>query len=212
MRSGILGRKLGMTRILADDSRQYAVTVLKVEPHQVLFHKTVEKHGYEAVVVGTVEAEEKKLTRPMQGYFKAFGGKFYKILKEFRISLTEAPAAGETYGADFFQSGQLVDVTGVSIGKGFAGGMKRHNFGGLRASHGVSVSHRSHGSTGNREDPGKVFKGKKMAGHLGSEKVTLQNMKVYSVDGDLLLIHGGVPGFEGSYVLVRDAVKRTQQQ
>ncbi|MDR1235530.1 MAG: 50S ribosomal protein L3 [Holosporaceae bacterium] len=211
MRSGILGKKLGMTRILADDGRQYAVTVLKVEPHQVLAHKTAEKHGYEAVVVGTVETEEKKLTKPMNGYFKALGGKFFKILKEFRIQASEAPAVGETYGADFFKNGQFVDVTGVSIGKGFAGGMKRHNFGGLRASHGVSVSHRSHGSTGNREDPGKVFKGKRMAGHMGNVQVTMQNMRVYGVDGDLLLIHGGIPGPKGGYVLVKDAVKKAQQ-
>jgi large subunit ribosomal protein L3 len=210
MRSGILGKKLGMTRILADDGRQYAVTVLKVEPHQVLSHKTMEKHGYEAVVVGTVETEEKKLTKPMRGYFKALGGKFFKILKEFRVSLAEAQAIGDVYGADFFKSGQFVDVAGVSIGKGFAGGIKRHNFGGLRASHGVSVSHRSHGSTGNREDPGKVFKGKRMAGHMGHERVTLQNMKIYGAEGDLLLICGGVPGPEGGYVLVRDAVKRTR--
>jgi large subunit ribosomal protein L3 len=210
MRSGILGKKLGMTRILADDGRQYAVTVLKVEPHQVLAHKTMEQHGYEAVVVGTVETEEKKLTKPMQGYFKALGGKFFKKLKEFRVSAAEAPAVGEVYGADFFKSGQFVDVTGISIGKGFAGGIKRHNFGGLRATHGVSVSHRSHGSTGNREDPGKVFKGKRMAGHMGNVQVTMQNMRIYGTDGDLLLIQGGVPGPEGGYVVVKDAVKRTQ--
>jgi large subunit ribosomal protein L3 len=210
MRSGILGKKLGMTRIFADDGRQYAVTVLKVEQHHVLAHKTIEKHGYEAVVVGTAETEEKKLTKPMQGYFRALGGRFFKMLKEFRVQASEALPVGETYGADFFESGQFVDVTGVSIGKGFAGGIKRHNFGGLRASHGVSVSHRSHGSTGNREDPGKVFKGKRMAGHMGDAQVTMQNMRVYGVDGDLLLIHGGVPGSEGGYVVVKDAVKRSK--
>lgn len=212
MRAGILGKKLGMTRILSDDGRQYAVTVLRVEQHEVLNHKTIGKHGYDAVVVGTIETSENKLTKPMQGYFKALCGKFYKMLKEFRITSSELPAVGTIYGAEIFESGQYVDVTGVSIGKGFAGGMKRHNFGGLRASHGVSASHRSHGSTGNREDPGKVFKGKKMAGHLGSEQVTLQNMKIFGVDGDLLIIKGGVPGAEGSYVLVKDAVKRKQPQ
>ncbi len=211
MRSGLIGRKLGMTRVIADDGRQYAVTVLKVEQHEVLSHKTIEKHGYEAVVVGTEETKEHRLTKPMQGYFKALGGKFYKKLKEFRMAAAEFPAVGTTYGAEFFAAGQYVDVTGTSIGKGFAGGMKRHNFGGLRATHGVSISHRSHGSTGNREDPGKVFKGKRMAGHLGCDTVTVQNMKVYGVDGDLLLIQGGVPGAEGSYVLVKDAVKRNQQ-
>ena len=210
MRSGLLGKKVGMTRVITDDGSQYAVTVLKIEQHEVLSHKTKEKHGYEAVVVGTVEVEEKKLTKPMQGYFKALGGKAYRKLKEFRMSESEFPAVGTTYGADFFAAGQFVDVTGVSIGKGYAGGMKRHNFGGLRASHGVSVSHRSHGSIGNREDPGKVFKGKKMAGHLGDETVTIQNMKVYGTDGDLLLIQGGVPGAAGSYVLIKDAVKRKQ--
>jgi large subunit ribosomal protein L3 len=212
MRSGILGKKLGMTRVFADDGRQYAITVLKVEPHHVLSHKTVEKHGYEAVVVGTVETEEKKLTKPLQGYFKALGGKFFKMLKEFRVPLTEAQTVGEVYGADFFMGGQYVDVSGTSIGKGFAGAMKKYKFRGLRATHGVSVSHRSLGSIGNREDPGKVFKNKKMAGHMGHEEVTMQNLKVYGVDGDLLLICGGVPGPDGGYVLVRDAVKRTQQR
>lgn len=173
----------------------------------MLSHKTIEKHGYEAVVVGTVETNEKRLTKPMQGYFKALGKKCYKKLKEFRIAASEAPAVGTVYGVEMFTAGQFVDVTGRSIGKGFAGGMKRHNFGGLRASHGVSVCHRSHGSIGNREDPGKVFKGKKMAGHLGDETVTVQNMKVYGTDGNLLLIQGGVPGAEGSYVFIRDAVK-----
>ncbi|MDR2766088.1 MAG: 50S ribosomal protein L3 [Holosporaceae bacterium] len=208
MRSGLLGKKLGMTCVFGEDGRRRAVTVLKVEPHEVLCRKTVKEHGYEAVVVGTIETGENKLSKPLQGYFKKLGGKFYKKLKEFRISSESAPAVGSIYGADFFSPGQYVDVCGVSIGKGFAGGIKRHNFGGLRASHGVSVSHRSHGSTGNREDPGKVFKGKRMAGHLGNVQVTLQNMKVYGTDGDLLLIQGGVPGAEGGYVLVKDAVKR----
>ncbi|MDR2681648.1 MAG: 50S ribosomal protein L3 [Holosporaceae bacterium] len=208
MRSGLLGKKLGMTRILADDGRQFAVTVLQIEEHHVLAHKTSEKHGYDAVVVGTVETTENKLTKPMKGFFKALGARFFKKLKEFRVDVSDMPQIGSVYGADIFTSGQFVDVTGVSIGKGFAGGIKRHNFGGLRATHGVSVSHRSHGSTGNREDPGKVFKGKRMAGHMGNEQVTMQNLKVHGVDGNLLLIRGGVPGPEGSYVLVKDAVKR----
>ncbi|GHU16510.1 50S ribosomal protein L3 [Alphaproteobacteria bacterium] len=208
MRSGLLGKKLGMTRIFGDDGRQFAVTVLQVEPHHVLAHKTSERHGYDAVVVGTVETFEWKLTKPMQGYFKALGEKFFKKLKEFRVDAADMLPVGDTYGADIFASGQFVDVTGVSIGKGFAGPMKRHNFGGLRATHGVSLSHRSHGSTGNREDPGKVFKGKRMAGHMGNEQVTMQNLRVHGVSGDLLLIRGGVPGPEGSYVLIKDAVKR----
>lgn len=196
-----------MTRILSEDGRQYAVTVLKVEQHEVLSHKTIEKHGYEAVVVGTVEAKEGKLKKPMQGYFKALGDRFYKKIKEFRGVPSDKFAVGNIYGADVFVAGQTVDVTGISIGKGFAGAMKRHNFRGLRASHGVSVSHRSHGSTGNREEPGKVFKGKKMAGHLGAEQVTILNLKVHAIDGDLLIIRGGIPGPEGGYILVKDAVK-----
>lgn len=207
MRSGLLGKKLGMTRILTDDGHQYAVTILKVEPHSVVAHKTAEKHGYDAMVVGTLEVEEKKLTKPMQGYFKKLGTKCFKKLREFRVEANEMLEVGSTYGADIFTSGQTVDVTGTSIGKGFAGAMKRHNFGGLRATHGVSISHRSLGSVGNREWPGKVFKGKKMAGHMGCETVTLQNLVVHGVEGDLLLIRGGVPGPKGGYVLIRDAVK-----
>ncbi|MDR3156224.1 MAG: 50S ribosomal protein L3 [Holosporaceae bacterium] len=212
MISGLLGKKLGMTRILSDNGRQYAVTVLKVEQHEVLFCKTVEKHGYDAAVVGTVEAEERKISKPMRGYFKALGKRFFKRIKEFRLPADKLPEVGSIYGADLFSSGQFVDVSAVSIGKGFAGAMKRHNFGGLRASHGVSLSHRSHGSTGNREDPGKVFKGKKMAGHLGNKQVTIQNLRVHGVDGDLLLLRGGVPGPEGGYVLVKCAIKKEQPQ
>jgi large subunit ribosomal protein L3 len=207
MRCGLLGKKMGMTRVLSDNGRQYAVTILKIEPHEVLFHKTLEKHGYEGVVVGTVEVNAHKLTKPMQGYFKGINKKCYEKLKEFRVSVDEAPAIGSIYGSELFSAGQYVDVAGVSIGKGFAGGIKRHNFGGLRATHGVSVSHRSHGSIGNREDPGKVFKGKRMAGHLGNAGVTLQNVRVYGMDGDLLLLHGGVPGPKGSFILVKDAAK-----
>lgn len=209
MRSGILGKKLGMTRVLGDDGRQYAVTVLKVENHEVLTLKTIESHGYDATVVGTCEVEEKKLAKPQRGFFKALKlERFYRKIREFRIPASESPKVGEVYGANIFEAGQYVDVTGTTIGKGYAGAMKRHNFGGLRATHGVSVSHRSHGSTGNREDPGKVFKGKRMAGHMGCVQVTLQNVKVYGIDNDLILIHGGVPGPKGSYVLVKDALKR----
>jgi large subunit ribosomal protein L3 len=210
MRVGLLGKKLGMTRVFADDGRQYAVTVIRVEPHNVLFHKNIEKHGYDAAVVGTVETEERLVSMPLRGVFKACGEKFYKKVKEFRLSAGELPEVGSSYGADIFSSGGFVDVTGISIGKGFAGSMKRHNFSGLEASHGVSISHRSHGSIGNREDPGKVFKNKKMAGHLGHERVTIQNLRVHGTDGELLLIRGGVPGPEGGYVLVKDAVKRKQ--
>jgi large subunit ribosomal protein L3 len=209
MRSGLLGKKLGMTRIFGEGACQFAVTVIKVERHHVLAHKTFAKHGYDATVVGSEEVAEHKLNGPMRGYFKALGGdKFFKKLKEFRMDSADLPEVGSSYGAEIFEVGQFVDVSGVSIGKGFAGGIKRHNFGGLRASHGVSVSHRSHGSTGNREDPGKVFKGKRMAGHMGHESVTIQNLVVHEVDGDLLFVRGGVPGPEGSYVLIKDAVKK----
>ncbi|MDR1551596.1 MAG: 50S ribosomal protein L3 [Holosporaceae bacterium] len=212
MSFGVLGKKLGMTRVFADDGREFALTVLQVPSHKVLCRKTLEKHGYEAVVVGAQETQESGLTKPMKGFFSALGHGCYKMVKEFRGSSLDALAAGDVYGADCFSKGQFVDVTGTSIGKGFAGGIKRHNFGGLRASHGVSVSHRSHGSTGNREYPGKVFKGKRMAGHLGCCRVTLQNISVYGVDGDLLLVHGGVPGPEGGVVLVQAAVKMGLRQ
>lgn len=212
MRSGLLGKKVGMVRVFADDGSQYAVTVIKVEQHNVLSYKKNDKHGYTAAIIGTIEVEEKKVSKPMIGVFKSFGDKFYKKLKEFRMSENELPEIGTSYGADIFSAGQCVDITGVSIGKGFAGGMKRHNFGGLRASHGVSVSHRSHGSTGNREDPGKVFKGKKMAGHMGNTQVTVQNLVVHGVDDDLLLIRGGIPGSKGGYVLIKDAIKKSAVQ
>ena len=211
MRSGIIGKKLGMTRVFTEDGREHAVTLLKVEKHEIISHKTTEKDGYDAVVVGTLPVAEKKLTKPMQGYFKALGVECYKMVREFRFDQSEKPEKGFVYAADYFAAGEVVDVTGVTIGKGFAGGMKRHHFGGLRASHGVSISHRSHGSTGNREDPGRVFKNKRMAGHMGASQVTIQNLKVFAVDGDLLIIEGGVPGAEGGYVVVKEAVKRKQQ-
>lgn len=207
MRPGLLGKKLGMTCVLGSDGCRYAVTVLKVEPHNVVACKTVEKHGYGAMVVGTAEIKENKVSKPMKGFFKAAGCKCYKKLHEFRVLSEQMLVVGDSYGVEVFSSGQFVDVTGVSVGKGFAGAMKRHNFGGLRATHGVSISHRSHGSIGNREDPGKVFKGKKMAGHMGDKTVTLQNLVVHGTDGDLLLIRGGVPGAKGSYVLIQDAIK-----
>jgi large subunit ribosomal protein L3 len=211
MRSGLLGKKLGMTRVFDGGGRQYAVTILKVEKHEVLAHKTIDKHGYTAAVVGITEVEERDLNKPMCGVFKKLGGKYFETLKEFRLPSGDLPEIGSSYGAEIFVAGQIVDATGVSIGKGFAGAMKRHNFGGLRASHGVSVSHRSHGSTGNREEPGKVFKGKRMAGHMGHKKVTIQNLKIHGVDGDLLIVRGGIPGPEGSYILIKDSVKRKQQ-
>lgn len=211
MRSGLIGKKLGMTRVFTEDGREHAVTLLKVEKHEVISQKTIDKDGYDAVVVGTLQTKESKLTKPMQGYFKALGVDCYKMIREFRANGSELLEKGFSYGADYFAAGSMIDVTAVSIGKGFAGAMKRHHFGGLRASHGVSICHRSHGSTGNREEPGRVFKGKKMAGHMGAKKVTIQNLKVFSVDGDLLVIEGCVPGPEGGYVVVKDAVKGNRQ-
>lgn len=211
MFAGLVGKKLGMSCIICDDGRRLAVTVLKVAQHEVLAHKTVEKHGYEAVIVGSVEVEEKKLKKPMQGVFKKLGSKFFKILKEFRPESGDIlPEIGTIYSADRFIDGMFVDVTGTSIGKGYAGPMKRHNFHGLRASHGVSASHRSHGSTGNRTDPGKVFKGKKMAGHMGHERVTIQNLKIVGTrqDNQLLLVEGAIPGPKGGYVIVNSAIKK----
>lgn len=210
MRSGLIGKKLGMTRVFTEDGHDHAVTLLKIEKHEVISQKTVDKDGYNAVVVGTSPVEERKLTKPMQGYFKALGVNCYKMIREFRSDDGELLEKGFSYGADYFPADSIVDVTAVSIGKGFAGAMKRHHFGGLRATHGVSISHRSHGSTGNREEPGRVFKGKRMAGHMGAKQVTIQNLKVFSVDGDLLVLKGNVPGPEGGYVVIRDAVKRKQ--
>jgi len=212
MRSGLIGKKLGMTRVFTEDGREHAVTLLKIEKHEVISQKTIDKDGYNAVVVGTLPVAEHKLTKPMQGYFKALGVDCYKMVREFRAIDGDLLEKGFSYGADYFETGSIIDVTAVSIGKGFAGPMKRHYFGGLRATHGVSVSHRSHGSTGNREEPGRVFKGKKMAGHMGAKQVTIQNLKVFSIDGDLLVIEGSVPGPEGGYVIVKDAVKKRKQQ
>jgi large subunit ribosomal protein L3 len=211
MSLGLTVKKLGMTRILAENGACYPVTLLKVEKSVVVAHRTMEKHGYMAAVLGVSPITEKKLNRPQQGFFKALGQGFFRSVRECRFSAAEnLPEVGTVLGIEAFSAGQLVDVTGQSIGKGFAGGMKRHHFGGLRATHGVSISHRSHGSTGNRQDPGRVFKGKKMAGHLGDVRVTLQNVKVYETDPErqLIVVLGGVPGAKGSSLFIRDAVKK----
>ena len=210
MRTGLVAQKLGMTRLFTTEGEHIPVTVLKVENCQVVQAKTDEKEGYTALQVGVGQRKVKNTTKPLRGHFAKAKVEPKRKLVEFRVEAQNLLEVGAEIRVDHFTSGQLVDVTGTSIGKGFAGGMKRHNFGGLRASHGVSVSHRSHGSTGNRQDPGRVFKGKKMAGHLGAERVTVQNLKVERVDVDqgLLLIRGAVPGSEGSFVMVRDAVKR----
>ena len=210
MRSGVIAQKLGMTRVFDAEGSHVPVTVLKVDGCQVVAVRTTDRHGYAAVQLGAGTAKVKNVTKPMRGHFAKAKVEPKRKLAEFRVSDDALLEVGQELSAIHFVPGQYVDVVGTSIGKGFAGVMKRHNFSGLRASHGVSVSHRSHGSTGHRQDPGRVFKGKKMAGHLGNERVTVQNLEVVSTDPDrgLILVKGAVPGAEGGWVLVKDAVKR----
>jgi len=210
MRTGLLAQKLGMTRVFTEEGRHVPVTVLKMDGCQVVAVRTEEKDGYNAVQLGIGAARVKNVNRARRGHFAKAKVAPRSKLAEFRVSADGLLDVGAELSADHFLAGQFVDVTGTSIGKGFAGAMKRHNFGGLRASHGVSISHRAHGSTGNSQDPGKVFKGKKMAGHMGDRRVTTQNLEVVSTDEarGLILIRGAVPGAEGGWVLVRDAVKR----
>ncbi|MHC8492846.1 50S ribosomal protein L3 [Thalassospira sp. SM2505] len=210
MRSGLITQKVGMTRVFKDDGSHLPVTVLKVEDLQVVANRTNDTDGYVAVQLGYGKAKVKNVSKPMRGHFAKAKVEPKAKLAEFRVSEDGLIEVGAELSAAHFVEGQYVDVIGTSIGKGFAGAMKRHNFGGLRASHGVSVSHRSHGSTGQCQDPGRVFKGKKMAGHLGAARVTVQSLKVVASDADkgLILIHGAVPGHKGAYVLVKDAVKR----
>lgn len=211
MRSGIIAQKMGMSRVFTDEGRHIPVTVLRVDRCQVVAHRTTEKNGYMALQLGAGEAKVKNVTKPMRGHFAVASVEPKRTLAEFRVTSDNLIEVGAELTADHFIEGQFVDVTGTSIGKGFAGVMKRHNFRGLRASHGVSVSHRSHGSTGQCQDPGRVFKGKKMAGHMGAERVTTQNLKVVSTDSErgLILVEGAVPGSKGGWILVCDAVKKT---
>jgi len=210
MRTGLVAKKLGMTRLFKEDGSHVPVTVLHLDQVQVVSARTVERDGYTAVQLGSGTAKVKNVTKPNRGHFAAAKVEPRMKLVEFRVSEDAVLEAGATLSAAHFVAGQIVDVSGISKGKGFAGGMKRWNFRGLEASHGVSVSHRSHGSTGNRQDPGKTFKGKKMAGHLGHERVTTLNLEVAAVDAErgLVMVHGAVPGAKGGWVLVRDAVKR----
>ena len=209
MRSGIIAQKLGMTRVYNDAGEQIPVTVLKVDNLQVVAQRTEEKNGYTAVQLGAGLAKVKNTTKALRGHFATAQVEPKRKLAEFRVSADNLIEVGAEITADHFVQGQMVDVTGTTIGKGFAGAMKRHNFGGLRATHGVSVSHRSHGSTGNRQDPGRVFKNKKMAGHMGQTRVTTQNLTIVRTDADrgLIMIKGAVPGSKGSWCYVRDAVK-----
>ncbi|PID95827.1 MAG: 50S ribosomal protein L3 [Alphaproteobacteria bacterium] len=210
MRSGILAKKVGMTRLFMEDGKQIPVTVLSLEGLQVVDNRTAERDGYTAVQLGAGTAKAKRTSKAMRGHFAAAKVEPKRKLVEFRVSADALIEVGAELSAEHFLEGQKVDVTGTSIGKGFAGAMKRHNFGGLRASHGVSISHRSHGSTGQCQDPGRVFKGKKMAGHMGAARVTTQNLEVVRTDADrnLVFIKGAVPGSKGGWVTVKDAVKK----
>lgn len=210
MRTGLIGRKIGMTRLFANDGTHVPVTVVKVDPCTVIAQRTKQDNGYTAVQLGSEQISPSRLTKPMKGYFSSKQQEACRILREFRVSSENLVPVGEVLTVEHFAAGQFIDVTGTSIGKGFAGGMKRHNFGGLRASHGVSVSHRSHGSTGNRQDPGKVFKNKKMAGHMGARRVTTLGLSLYAIDSTrgILYIKGAIPGAKQGIVYVRDAIKK----
>jgi large subunit ribosomal protein L3 len=210
MRSGVIAQKVGMTRVFTDAGEHVPVTVLRLDGCQVVAHRTVEKNGYVALQLGAGKAKVKNVSKAERGRFAVAQVEPRKKLAEFRVTEDALIPVGSEITADHFIPGQFVDVTGTSTGKGFAGGMKRWNFGGLRASHGVSISHRSIGSTGGRQDPGKTFKNKKMPGHLGVERVTTQNLRVVQTDPErgLILVEGAVPGIAGGWISVRDAVKR----
>ena len=209
MRTGVIAKKMGMTRLFQADGRHVPVTVLQLEELQVVGRREQDRDGYTAVQLGAGSSKVKNTAKALRGQFAAASVEPKAKLVEFRVSEDNLIDIGAELTASHFVAGQLVDVTGTTIGKGFAGAMKRHNFGGLRATHGVSVSHRSHGSTGNRQDPGRVFKNKKMAGHMGQTRVTTQNLEIVSTDDDrgLILVRGAVPGSKGSWIIVRDAIK-----
>jgi large subunit ribosomal protein L3 len=210
MRTGVIAKKVGMTRLFQEDGRHVPVTVLALEECQVVSHRTSDRDGYVALMVGSGEAKQKNVAKPQREHFAKAQVPLKKKVAEFRVETEEALLpVGSTISAEHFVAGQMVDVTGHTQGKGFAGAMKRWNFGGMRATHGVSVSHRAHGSTGNRQDPGKVFKNKKMAGHMGDRQRTQQNLEVVRTDADrgLIFVKGSVPGAKNSWMLVRDAVK-----
>ena len=210
-RSGVLATKLGMTRVFSPTGEHVAVTVLKLDNNQVVAVRTADKDGYTAVQIGACNAKVKNVTKPMRGHYAVAQVEPKKKLVEFRVSDDALLEVGTTLSVEHFVAGQYVDASSTTIGKGFQGVMKKYNFRGLRATHGVSVSHRSHGSTGQRQDPGRVFKNKKMAGHMGATRITTQNLKIYGVDAeqDLILVVGAVPGAKGSYIEIRDAVKQT---
>ncbi len=210
LRSGVIAKKIGMTRIFQEDGKQVPVTVLQLDKLQVVAQRTPEKDGYSAVQLGCGSAKAKRTSAAMRGHFAKSSVEPKRKVAEFRVAPENLIEVGAEISADHYLEGQFVDVSGTSIGKGFAGAMKRHNFGGLRASHGVSISHRSHGSTGQCQDPGRVFKGKKMAGHMGAVRVTTQNLQVVRTDPErgLIMVKGAVPGSKGGWVTVKDAVKK----
>lgn len=211
MRTGLVAEKIGMMRLFNESGEHVPVTVLRMDQCHVIGHKTMEKHGYVAVQLGYGVGRVKSLKKPQRDFYAKLKIEPKKGLKEFRVDADQMIEVGTALTPSHLQVGQFVDVVGTSIGKGFAGAMKRHNFAGNRASHGASLCHRSLGATGQRQDPGKVFKGKKMAGHMGSERVTIQNLKVVELDADrgLIYLHGAVPGHKGSLVAIKDAVKKT---
>ncbi len=210
MRSGVIAQKIGMSRVYNDAGEHVPVTVLKLDDCQVVAHRTTDKNGYTALQLGAGLAKVKNTTQAQRGHFAVANVEPKRKIVEFRVQEADMIPVGATITADHFIPGQFVDVTGTSIGKGFAGSMKRWNFAGHRASHGNSITHRAHGSTGQRQDPGKTFAGKKMAGHMGDERVTTQNLKVVRTDVErgLILVEGAVPGAKGGWILVRDAVKK----
>jgi len=212
MRTGLIAKKLGMTRLFKEDGTHVPVTVLHLDAVQVVDARTQERDGYTAVQLGISLAKVKNVTKPQRGHYARVKVEPRKKLVEFRVAADAVLEPGAVITAAHFVPGQKVDVTGTSKGKGFAGGMKRWNFAGLEASHGVSVSHRSLGSTGNRQDPGKTFKNKKMPGHLGQDRITTMNLEIARVDVEqgLIMVRGAIPGAKGDYVLVRDAVKRAR--
>ena len=214
MRTGLIGKKIGSSSYFSDEGKMFSVTLVKIDECIVSSIKTIDKNGYDAIQLASIEdnLKLKNVNKPQKKLFTKLKTEPKRCLKEFRIHKDNVLELGSKLDVSHFQKGQYVDISGTSIGKGFAGSMKRHNFSGLRASHGVSVSHRAHGSTGNSQDPGRVFKGKKMAGHMGVQKVTKQNLKILDVDlaNKLLIIKGSIPGKNNSIVFIKDSIKKNK--
>tara|TARA_Y100000590_G_scaffold468965_1_gene654110 strand:+ start:1015 stop:1659 length:645 start_codon:yes stop_codon:yes gene_type:complete len=210
MRTGTVAKKIGMTSLFDEDGSRNPVTILSIEDSEVTNLRTIDKNNYIAIQVGLEDLKQSKINKPQKNSIAKSKSAAKKFLKEFKVSENNILEIGTKITVDHYKKGQFVDITAKSIGKGFAGAMKRHNFSGLRASHGTSVSHRSHGSTGNNQDPGRVFKGKKMAGHMGAKKVTVQNLKILEVDKEknILIVKGSVPGPENTIVYIKDSVKK----